>query len=201
MGAYGFLFRNRLLVHWPVLGVRGKTIVRRSFVLLEKSKMPTMLKIPAPEAQFGRLVFLQMTTPGPRGRQTGLFQCSCGATLSATLQNIYRGSIKSCGCFRRERARRLAEKRPAFTHGEGYRTKEYRTWHNLKQRCTNPNNHKFPEYGGRGITEAFLADMGRAPSAKHSIDRIENDKGYEPGNCHWATGAQQYANRRKGRGQ
>jgi len=75
----------------------------------------------------------------------------------------------------------------------------YWAWQNIKARCRNPNNRKYPIYGGRGIDvceawfasfEAFLADMGRRPAGL-TIGRIDNDKGYEPGNCEWQTYAEQ----------
>ena len=83
------------------------------------------------------------------------------------------------------------------------RTKEYRTWFGVIYRCHNEKAPQYQRYGGRGITvcerwrnsfEAFLADMKNAPSAAHSIERIDNDKGYEPSNCRWATSAEQSRN-------
>lgn len=73
----------------------------------------------------------------------------------------------------------------------------------MKQRCLNPKNHAYPRYGGRGIAicarwlhfEGFLEDMGERPSVGHSIDRIDNARGYEPGNCRWATSGEQSLNR------
>lgn len=96
-----------------------------------------------------------------------------------------------------------------FKHGETRRlanTKEYIAWNGMMQRCYNENYISYPYYGGRGIKvcdrwrnsyENFLADMGRAPSKNHSLDRFpDNNADYGPGNCRWATLAEQAKNRR-----
>lgn len=83
----------------------------------------------------------------------------------------------------------------------------YHTWMGMKQRCANPKHGKYPRYGGRGITVCerwmtfsnFLADMGERPEGK-TLDRIDNERGYEPGNVRWATPKEQMANRRKNAG-
>lgn len=86
------------------------------------------------------------------------------------------------------------------------RSKEYRAWAHIKGRCTNPNDAGFHNYGGRGIKmceewaasyEAFLREVGRAPSPEHTLDRIDNERGYEPGNVRWATKAEQSRNTRR----
>jgi hypothetical protein len=89
------------------------------------------------------------------------------------------------------------------THGAS-KTSEYAIWWQMWYRCINPKHVKFADYGGRGIKvdpiwekfEQFIADMGPRPSMQHTLDRIDNNLGYSKGNCQWATGKQQYANRR-----
>ena len=94
---------------------------------------------------------------------------------------------------------------PCRPVGVLYKLPENRIWAVMIQRCHNPKNTVFAYYGGSGITvcqkwrdsfEAFLSDVGPRPSDKHSIDRIDNSKGYEPGNCKWSTREEQAANKR-----
>lgn len=132
-----------------------------------------------------------------------LCKCSCGVEKYIQKGSIRRGETRSCGCFHKK----LLSQRE-LTHGEGRastRTKEYRAWCNILTRCSNPRIGCYKHYGGRGIRvcerwamsyENFLADMGRAPSPKHSIDRIDHDGNYEPGNCKWSTQKEQVRNTR-----
>lgn len=91
------------------------------------------------------------------------------------------------------------------THGQARRsgkTSEYLIWVSMRQRCLNPNNKQYSRYGGRGITvckewdnfQTFLKEMGGRPSKSHSLDRIDNNKGYDAENCRWATQSEQTRN-------
>jgi hypothetical protein len=125
-------------------------------------------------------------------------KCICGGEKVVITAHLRKGGVRSCGCLRDER-------KPRLTHGFSYRS-EYFSWNNARMRCFNKNSESYPLYGGRGITmceewrsnfAAFLAHIGPKPSSKHSIDRIDTNGHYEPGNVRWATAKQQAANRRK----
>ena len=136
--------------------------------------------------------------PGNPPRIVWLCVCDCGAVVTVLGSSLAIGNTKSCGYLSRElAAMRLAHQ--ATRHGEarnGRESPEYRSWRGMIQRCEQPSYTGFRYYGGRGISvcerwhtyENFLADMGRKPTAKHSIDRWPNNDGnYEPGNVRWAT--------------
>lgn len=111
----------------------------------------------------------------------------------------------------RESERRSKLRGYGFKHGlagKGKATKEYRCWQNIINRCHRPCHGSYKNYGARGIVvcdrwrasvKDFIADMGLSPSPKHSIERIDNDGNYEPGNCRWATKIEQCRNVRSNR--
>ena len=150
--------------------------------------------------RFGRLIVL--SCKGLIGKEMKwLCICDCGVKKAVTGNNLRSGNQTSCGCFQKE-----PQNNPAFVHGQCRRignTKEYRAYQSAKTRCTNPNRVCYDSYGGRGIKfrftsfEQFFRELGPAPSAKHSVDRINNDKDYAPGNVRWSTSKEQVKNRRK----
>lgn len=128
-------------------------------------------------------------------------RCDCGSPTTASKSNITRGHTKSCGCLDRDRKSNPLLNSPHMSHGMS-RTTEYRIWSRMKDRCLNPNHHAYHRYGGRGIKfsdswvsfEGFYRDMGDRPSLKHTLDRIDNDKGYSKANCRWASRQAQHSN-------
>lgn len=127
--------------------------------------------------------------------------CDCGTETDVTFANLVRNGTLSCGCYHREVAR---ERRLSHGHTDGGHSATYNSWRAAKERCTNPDFIGYENYGGRGIAmcdrwldsfPAFLADMGERPEGR-SLDRIDNDKGYEAANCRWATPSEQRKNQR-----
>jgi hypothetical protein len=155
--------------------------------------------------RFGRLVVLARDYTSRSHRIYWRCQCDCGTVRTFAGQELRRGQAKSCNCLRIEQL--VARMR---SHGEAARatykrTPEYRAWQEMRRRCSAEHRRGYDNYGGRGIRvcaewdasfETFLAHVGRRPSPHHSLDRINNDGHYEPGNVRWATPREQRANQR-----
>lgn len=142
--------------------------------------------------QFGRWTVVTYA-----GGRCWVCRCSCGTTRNVSANSLLKGVSNSCGCYRRADTIKRST-----THGMS-KTPIHTTWKNIMQRCYNPNNPGYPDYGGRGIKvcdrwhtfENFYADMGAKPEGM-SLDRINVDGGYEPDNCRWADKYIQARNKR-----
>lgn len=150
--------------------------------------------------RFGRLIVLERA-PNKSYTENSVWRCRCECGNEAVVVGIKLTGDKtlSCGCLRRERQASGDLNR---SHGMS-NSREFHAWAAAIQRCHNPKNLAYSRYGGRGIAvwpewrnsfEAFLRDVGPAPTQRHSIDRIDGAKGYEPGNCRWADAFEQANN-------
>jgi hypothetical protein len=146
--------------------------------------------------RFGRLTFVAETPRrSPRHyMRYGRFVCDCGREIETILSDVRRGASKSCGCVR-------GGSRPK--HGMAH-SPEYSSWRAMLARCLNPKSISFKNYGGRGVTvyevwqtsfAAFYAHVGPRPPGT-TLDRIDTNGNYEPGNVRWATPKEQAATRR-----
>jgi hypothetical protein len=149
--------------------------------------------------EFHRWTIIGTAEPGKTGKKHWTCQCSCGTIKVVSQCNLYSGGSKSCGCFHNEVASRIHK-----THGQS-KTSEYKIWKGIKKRIFDEKEPGFVNYGGRGITmdktwansfEAFIAHIGPRPSRFHTVERKDNNKGYEPDNVKWATRKEQNNNKR-----
>lgn len=150
---------------------------------------------------FGRLTVLGMTDRRVRGYVVWSCECACGGFKEVITGHLKGGTISSCGCLRREHAASIPKK---VYHGHSRRgeiTSEYHSWSGASARCNNPKDKRYKDYGGRGIKflfdsfEDFFEELGPRPEGT-TLNRIDNDGNYEPGNVEWATLSKQAQNRR-----
>lgn len=149
--------------------------------------------------RFGRLTALEAIF-GHGGPRVWRCVCECGRETRARADRLKNGRLRSCGCLIADAARYTWT-----THGL-YKSRVYQIWEGIKYRCSNPKHPSYRYYGGRGIKvcerwmsfENFFADMGHKPEGR-TLDRINVEGDYEPGNCRWSTSAEQARNRRNTR--
>jgi hypothetical protein len=157
-----------------------------------------MRKLDLTGQRFGHLTVIRLARMRNH-RCVWLCQCDCGKKKEILGASLRYGSAKSCACRQLENAHRLTT-----THGHTRNRKQslsYRSYFAAKTRCTNPKQPHWHLYGGRGIKfrfksfEQFYKEMGDRPKGK-SLDRINNEGHYEPGNVRWATPREQWLNSR-----
>jgi len=148
--------------------------------------------------KFSRLTVLNKAGSSKHKKVLWLCECDCGTQIVTTSGDLNSGNTKSCGCLHKE-----IDSEAHTTHGM-CGTPEYRSWAHMKERCANPNNKDFLDYGGRGIGikkewlvfESFFADMGLKAHPDLTIERVDNEKGYSKENCIWASRVVQSRNQR-----
>lgn len=146
------------------------------------------IKIDLLGQRFNRLTVTGYNRTDPNGKVWNAV-CDCGSQTEATTSMLTTGNTKSCGCFRSEY---VAAKN--FIHGHTKACPStYGAYINAKRRCEDPENPRYHRYGGRGIRFLFssidelVEEIGYRPASDLSLDRIDNDGNYKPGNVRWAT--------------
>lgn len=156
--------------------------------------------------QYGKLTIVKEVEPiiSPQGHLKRIFECKCecGVVKNVRLSLLSTNQTTSCGCFHKQKISSIFKK-----HGDSFMV-EYKCWVDMLIRCNNQTHKAYRHYGGRGIKvdESFIkwenfkqyliTTIGLRPSNEYSLDRINNDGNYEPGNIRWSTQTEQLKNRR-----
>lgn len=156
--------------------------------------------------KYGRLEVIEYAGKDANKKTLWKCQCDCGGFTTTQLGNLRSGHTTSCGCVHKKRAREAGKS--GVRHGLRHHPL-YSTWNSMVHRTRNPNNKDYRNYGARGITvcqewatdvvafiEWVTENLGDKPTPTHSIDRVDNNLGYVPGNLRWATPTEQTHNRR-----
>ena len=165
----------------------------RSVVLKAEKQSQTKAQ---PGTIWGRLEVLSIIN-----NRNVIARCECGETKAYRGYNLTSGNPNSCGCFHLQRVTHHG----ATTNNR--RTPEWTAWENIRRRCLDPNHPNYKWYGARGVTltpawmdfSNFLSDVGPRPGPEYSIDRIDNNGNYTPGNVQWSTHKQQQNNKSSNR--
>jgi len=161
-----------------------------------------------PGEVFGERVVMEQLDETKNGYVLYLVKCKCGSTSKTSGSYLRQYPNRSCSSCSLKIKTKKGKDHYRYKHGQASRllgkTRIYHIWISMRERCNNANNKQFKDYGGRGIkvckewddVEVFCKDMGERPSIRHTLDRIDNDKGYNKENCRWATYEQQARNKR-----
>lgn len=147
----------------------------------------------------GRLTVLRRQGSDKHKNATWNCLCDCGNESIVPTYKLRSGHTQSCGCYNKQRTAETS-----FKHGHSHGVLEYEVWASMIQRCTNPDNKDYANYGGRGIGVSdewktysnFIKDMGTRPTRKHTLERVNNEDGYNKGNCIWDNRTNQARNQR-----
>lgn len=159
--------------------------------------------------KYGRLKILSKAPSGKNWVARWNCLCDCGKAKTVFESSLKSGNTQSCGCLQKEKLKLVSAGNRVHGESDGItRSPEYMAWSSMISRCYNPSHKSYARYGGRGIIvwpawkesyTAFLKDMGRRPSMRHSLGRIDNDGHYCPENVRWETSVQQNRNVRSNR--